>query len=299
MADAPKLLNQLVKLPLRAFIYSLEMFVQTARGLQKLAYQSIDSMLDAKATLEVDASAGLNSFTSRVIPSGFARAADEAISGDENSTVAPVVSITDGVASGGATTLKEKVNMRDSNLSDDMLKLVRFKILFVKREYEVAFPEEEDLVPENMTGSDFAAWKIAEFIQKLSLRPPEVRFPKRWLHKSQYDKYGLPKNWKDADTLLAGTRKAVESADKAKEEAKGARGKPEAESKSRDAEEASRHAGEAMKVSEPYWLTGFPEEDKKYLRVFYEVLERYPREKLKYEERQLEILERIADSLDV
>ena len=57
--------------------------------------------------------------------------------------------------------------MRDKDLSDDQLKLVRYKILFVKRDYETAFPEQEDLVPDNMTGDGFAAWKVAEFIQQL------------------------------------------------------------------------------------------------------------------------------------
>ncbi len=273
-------------------MFSLEMFVQTARGLQKLAHQSIDAMLNAEAPLDVDASAGLNSFTNQVMPSGITQTADEAISGDDNSTVIPIVPMTDSANSNGATTTpKERVNMRDANLSDDMLKLVRFKILFVKREYEMAFPEEEDLVPDNMTGADFTAWKIAEFIQRLGYRPPEVRYPKRWLKKTYFNKYSLPKSWEDADAVLAKARKAVEDAERARDDAKDAKSKADAEKRYHEAEEALK------RLSEPYWLTGFPEEDKKYLRVFYEVLERYPREKLRYEERQLEILEKIADGV--
>jgi hypothetical protein len=298
MDETPKLLNQLVKLPLRAFVFSLEMFVQTAQGLQRLACQSIDSMLGAEVPPGADAAAGIDNFTSQVMPRGLTRTADEAISRGDDSTVNPVVPVTGSAASDGATiTLKERVNMRDANLNDDMLKLVRYKILFVKREYEVAFPEEEDLVSDNMTGPDFAAWKVAEFIQKLALRPPEVRFPKRWAHKNQYDRYGLPKNWEEADALRAKARKSIEEADRAREEAKDAKGKPEAERKIHEAEEATRRANEASRRAQPYWLIDFPEDDKKYLRVFYEVLDRYPREKLRYEERQLEILERIADNI--
>jgi hypothetical protein len=44
-------------------------------------------------------------------------------------------------------------------------------------------------------------------------------------------------------------------------------------------------------------LKGLPEEDKKYLRVYFEVLERYPREKFKYEEQQIEILRDIAHNI--
>src|SRR5207248_261075 len=39
------------------------------------------------------------------------------------------------------------------------------------------------------------------------------------------------------------------------------------------------------------------EEDKKYLRVHYDVLERYPREKFKYEEDQIRVLQEIRDRM--
>jgi hypothetical protein len=101
----------------------------------------------------------------------------------------------------------------DTNLRDDTLKLVRYKVLFVKREHEKAFPEEEDLVSENMDDSAFAAWKVAEFIQN---------------HPNQ-----------------------------------------------------------------------IAEDDKKYLRIHYQVLERYPREKFKYEENQIKVLEDIRDKIAI
>jgi hypothetical protein len=300
MSDTPRLINQLAKLPLRAFVFSLEMFVQTAQGLQRLAYQGIDSMLGAEAQPDVAAPAGIDSLTNWVTPCGLTRTDHEATGGGGGAAVVnPGVPTSDDAADGAATNLKERVHMRDANLNDDMLKLVRYKILFVKRDYEVAFPEEEDLVPDNMTGADFSAWKVAEFIQRLGHRPPDVRFPKRWATKSCYDKYGLPRNWDEAEALQARARKAVEEAEAAHREAREAKdkNKPDAEVRQHQAEEAARRANEAARRAEPYWLTGFPEDDKKYLRVFYEVLERYPREKLRYEERQLEILERIADNL--
>jgi hypothetical protein len=287
MAETPKLLNQIVKLPLRAFIFSLEMFVQTAQGLQKLAYQGIDAMLGADVPPDVGASSDSSSFTNQDMPGGVTPTPDEAISGAGNSTAGHTVSMVNGTASEDAATKpKERVNMRDANLSDDMLKLVRFKILFVKREYEVAFPEEEDLVPDNMTGADFAAWKVAEFIQRLGHRPPEVRYPKRWLKKSYFNKYSLPKDWEQPDEVQAKPWKTSQDT------ARALGGEERAEDTAQTSYES-----EGTKKGEPYWLIGFPEEDKKYLRVFYEVLERYPREKLRYEERQLEILEKIAEGV--
>src|SRR5262249_49679638 len=44
-------------------------------------------------------------------------------------------------------------------------------------------------------------------------------------------------------------------------------------------------------------LKGLPDDDKKYLRVYYEVLDRYPREPLKYEEDQLKVLREIPDKI--
>jgi hypothetical protein len=134
----------------------------------------------------------------------------------------------------------------DKSLNDDMLKLVRYKILFVKREYEHAFKERESLVWENVDGSTFAGWKIAEFIQELDRR--ETVIPEGWRSKSYPpEKEG---NDKDGRIFRAGDK-----------------------------------------------LLGFPEGDKKYLRVFFEVLERYPREKFRHEERQIEVLEEIRDRM--
>ncbi len=125
----------------------------------------------------------------------------------------------------------------DKNLRDDMLKLVRYKVLFVKREYEHAFREQEDLVSENMDGAAFTAWKIAEFIQELGRAETEV--PKKWADK------GYP---------------------------------------------AAGHVQGGK-------LKGLPHDDKRYLRIYYEVLERYPREKFKYEEQQIRVLEEIRDRI--
>jgi len=132
----------------------------------------------------------------------------------------------------------------DRNLNDDMLKLVRFKILFVKRDYEHAFPEQEELVYDNIDGTAFTAWKIAEFVQ--SLGRCEVRVPSKWTKGA--DRY--PGNDKNRDTYISGDH-----------------------------------------------LIALPEHDKKYLRVYYEVMERYPREKFRYEETQIDVLREIRDQM--
>ena len=135
----------------------------------------------------------------------------------------------------------------DKNLHDDMLKLVRYKILFVKRSYEHAFPEQEDLVYDNMDGNSFTAWKVAEFIQelaKVTSAKPEDRA-----------RIGVP---------VPGSWKTYP---------------------------------EKKFIFDDKYLTSFPHEDKKYLRVYYEVLERFPREKFRHDERQIEVLEDIRDRM--
>ena len=141
---------------------------------------------------------------------------------------------------------KEKEEM-DQDLRDDMLKLVRYKVLFVKREYEHAFEEQEDLVSENLDGAAFTAWKTAEFIQRLA--EMETRVPEKW--------GSYPQNrdgriyWKEVE-----------------------------------------QNGRKQK-----YLLGLPDEDKKYLRIYHEVLDRYPRERFKYEEQQIDVLREIRDTI--
>ena len=133
--------------------------------------------------------------------------------------------------------------MPDTNLSDDMLKLVRYKVLFVKRDYEHAFDEVEELVHDNMNSTSYTAWKIAEFIQRLAAGKTEI--PKKW--KNEY---------------------------------------PD------DKDEQGNY-----KYRKNGALLGFPESDKKHLRVYFEVLDRYVRESFKYEEDQIDVLKDIREAI--
>jgi hypothetical protein len=209
----------MVMLPFTVFVHGMELFVKTMQGMQGAADKGMNVM------------AGEATQTAGTAPSSQSDLASSTTS-----------SVTDGTTRDGAETIhEEERDMPDRNLSDDMLKLVRYKILFVKRDYEAAFPEQEELVYDNMTDSAFTAWKVAEFIQSLAKKetkiPPKCgeKYPPRH-HKPPYREDGI--------------------------------------------------------------LLGFPEDDKKYLRVYYEVLERYPREKLYFEDRQLEVLEDIASGVN-
>jgi hypothetical protein len=209
--------GQLMKLPFEAFVYSMEMFVKTLRGVQTIAHKGIDMMADGVAQIMTDAS------------------------GNESNLIDDRA---DGLIKGSHKTVdqtlqKEDINMEDRDFRDDMLKLVRYKILFVKREYEHVFYEREELVHDNITESDYRGWKIAEFIQQLGEKKTVI--PTKW---KTYPENQRDKQYREGTILIA-----------------------------------------------------LPEEDKKYLRVFVEILDRYPREKFKYEEMQIDVLKEIRDKL--
>ena len=75
---------------------------------------------------------------------------------------------------------QEGASMRDQDLSGPDLKLVRYKILFTKRDYEYAFPEVEDIVSYATNATDFAGLKVAQFMCGLDTLPR----PKLWRSKN-------------------------------------------------------------------------------------------------------------------
>jgi hypothetical protein len=210
----------MLKLPFEAFVFSMEMLLKTIQGIQKITYQGIDATISEIVQPPREPSSSESGPTSDV-PDG---------------------AIVNSAETMPQTTQEEGEKMADKDLHDDMLKLVRYKILFVKRDYEYAFKEEEELVPDNTDAAAFTAWKIAQFIQRLQ-------------HEDRPERQILvPEKWKDYPP-----------------------------------NEPRYRVGDTLK--------GLPDDDKKYLRVFYEVLERYPRERFKYEEEQIDILKEISATL--
>jgi hypothetical protein len=214
-----RLFGQMVMLPFTVFVQGMELFIKTIQGMQRATDEGMSVMVG-----------------------GTTQAPDTAPGDQSDLTSSKTGSVTGGVTKDdAATNLKERINMSDKDLSNkDMLKLVRYKILFIKRDYETAFPEVEEIVSDPMEDCDYTAWKVAEFIQRLARK--ETRIPMKW--GTKYPKIDHKPPYREGNFLL-----------------------------------------------------GFPEEDKKYLRVYFEVLARYEREAFKYQERQVEVLEEIRDNL--
>jgi len=136
--------------------------------------------------------------------------------------------------------------MNDRNLSDDSLKLVKYRVLFAKRGYEAVLDRDSALVHDNLTPEAFVAWKIAEFSRRLE----SVRVPASWAGTAG-DKPRYPR---------AATRKELE--------------------------------GRSVWV-----INRLDDDDDKYLRISFEVLDRSVRERFEYEEDQVDVLRQIRDAL--
>ena len=218
-------LDEIIELPIRAFAWSREVLSGGMRGTQTVDGM-VSRMVHRPTITRPDAAPGGTGST-REDPAPFrpAEATKHLLTRPlEEGKPIPT------------RPLEEGKPTPDRDLSDDTLKLVQYRVVFVKRDLEYAFREKEELVPDNMSAQTFTAWKIAEFIQHLD----EVNVPAKWLRKNY----------------------------------------------PRDCHQRAEDRIEKL-----------PEEDKKYLRLQFEVLRRYPRERLRYEERHIEVLERIRDAL--
>jgi len=237
-AGMMRLFGQMILLPFTVFVFGIELFARTIRELQKTTDRGMDLLVGETARLSEDLS------TSEGPNSALSAAPSPSMTGGWGDLKSQTTTSTDDGVGDDAEVTDKETTMRDKDLSDDQLKLVRYKILFVKRDYETAFPEQEELVADNMTGDAFAAWKVAEFIQRLTEKKTFI--PADW------KKQGQPTYPEDP---------------KYKEHTK-----------------------------DGWVLLGLPERDKKYLRVYYEVLERYVREE--DEDTDVDVLREIRDAIN-
>jgi len=207
--------GQLLMLPVSALAYSMEVMIRAFQELQRAAAQGLDALAPgvapASRAAETQGGPVMDAASINLLGAVDAGRIDSS-SGKERSPMAD----------------------QDTDLSgEDRVKLVRYKIVFLKRECEVAFPEQEELVTYDTTGSDWGGIKVADFVS--DLQSGNIQRPRRWV---------------DADY---------------------------------PPEENGRRT--------------IPEDDKKYIRVYFTVLQRWDREEAHYSKRQVEVLEDIRDAL--
>ena len=153
------------------------------------------------------------------------------------------------------------------NLDDDMVKLVAYAIISVRRGHERIMPGGEGtlLVVGRMTPEAFAAQTVARYVQKA-------------IHNDKED----------------AVREVVNALDRYLREADAGGARGLAESLKLHLQES---LGGAQGAAAARKLRHIPEEDRKYLRVHYVVSNRWPREPKKFEERQVAVLEEIGQAI--
>jgi len=241
----------MIKRPADALVSSIEMLGQSIKGSQR-----IDAIASRIAHTLSRASGGVRNDQARALAgSTNLESTRLAFQEQKNSTDPPAGDPCSARESGGDLktqasqvviedkkteldkSIDEEKKFSNMDLRGDMLKLVQYRVLFVKRDYEVAFPEKEELIADSIDETTFTSWKIAEFIQ--SLGQGEMETPGRWRRRN------CPSGW----TIKEGK------------------------------------------------LVGLRDEDKKYLRVHYEVLDRFQRKRFGFEGKQIRRLEEIRDAL--
>src|SRR2546423_12187114 len=102
-----RLFGQMMMLPFTVFVQGMELFIKTIQGIQRATDEGMNVMVG-------ETTPALTSKTTR--------------------------SVTDSAIKSGAETSHKEATKMDQDLSgEDTLKLVRYKILFVKRDYEFPF----------------------------------------------------------------------------------------------------------------------------------------------------------------
>lgn len=238
------MLSQFLMVPVATFVYGMEMLLKTMQGMQQVTNHGMEVMV------------GPNAFPGRTKEAG---APDRPATDSHNNTK----------TGNPGMTIKEDKKLNDNNSMQNYCKpdqkdgkclvLWRYKVLFIKRDFEHAFPEQEDLIPDDVT--DITAWKIAEFVQQMGRC--EVPVPKKWIDK----RYPDPARYWKINTCSSTVDPTKEAVD------------------------------EALKKGEKIWLIGLPEDDKKFLRLYAQQLASYTRQDPKYAERQIEVLEQIRDRI--
>ena len=251
------LLGQFFMTPVAAFLYGVDMLLRTMQGMQRVTSQGMEVMVGPSALLATPEGRNISETQLSVSGTTSTNTLNHVTTNEEETKLngnGPKIDPNQSFCAPGQPT----VAVVNQTASAPCLILWRYKVLFIKRDLEHAFPEAEDLVPNDVT--DITAWKIAEFIQQLGHCKIEV--PRKWIEK----RYPNPKKyWR------------VNCEENGGEEVE-------------DIEEACNRR-------ERIYLIGLPEDDKKFLRLYSQQLASYTRQDPKYEERQIEVLEQIRDRI--
>jgi hypothetical protein len=142
-----RLIGQMLTAPLAVLVYSMGMLVRTVQGVQRLANQTLDGLTTGPAA-----------------PPGPDPPAARTGRGPEAARAPAWTAV--GPVSPCGSMAKEDRQMKDQDLGGDDLKLVRYKIIFTKRDQERVLKEDEELVAYKTTVADFGGQKVGQFLSE-------------------------------------------------------------------------------------------------------------------------------------
>jgi hypothetical protein len=171
------LFGQFLMTPVAAFLYGVNMLLRTMQGMQQVTSQGVEVMMGPNALLATTAGKDV---LEAPLDASMAVNTD---SGDNRITNKEETKLN---GSGPKMTDPNQAFCNPNQpASAPCLILWRYKVLFIKRDLEHAFPEKEDLIPNDVT--DITAWKIAEFVQQMG--QCLVPVPHKWRTKRFSEKY--------------------------------------------------------------------------------------------------------------
>jgi hypothetical protein len=166
-----KFFTQIMKLPMAAFVSGMDILARTMREFQKSFETNVDAVSAEVAQTLGGESDGNSDAHSR---SGGISEVDADITQQ--------------------TSDKEEKHMGDQDLGGDDLKIVRYRIIFTKRDFEAVLDEaEEEIVDYTTDGGSFGGLKVARFMARLA--KGKVPLPLEWKGTDYPEKNAPKRGW--------------------------------------------------------------------------------------------------------
>ena len=137
-----RLMSNMFLIPLRTFVYGMEMIVEAVRSLQDAGDRGIEVLVGGEATV--------------VAPITESHPAAEIADSNNYSSISDTEKLTN-----------EEMSKMDQTLNNNMVKLVRYEILSLDRGHEdILVPSTTELVKEAIEDASYIAQKIAQWPDK-------------------------------------------------------------------------------------------------------------------------------------
>jgi hypothetical protein len=153
--------SQMLKLPVAAVAAGLEVVARIVRDVQQTFDRNVDVLAESMAQSLMDQT-------------------DTQSQGAEDTGQ---LVTQEGIAESDPTTQKHGGNMgdwdgQDQDLSGEDLKVVQYRIIFTKRDYEATLYEHEETVNYPTNGGSYGGLKVAQFMGELKERGRKL--PQKW-----------------------------------------------------------------------------------------------------------------------